>query len=971
MSAIEMQYDSPFYVTGGTLARDALCYVTRQADHQLHDALRKGCFCYVLTSRQMGKSSLMVRTASRLRDEGVGVVVLDLTAIGQNLSAEQWYGGLLTQMAQQLSLEDELEEFWDNHPGLGPLQRWMQAMRQVVLSRYPGGVVVFIDEIDAVRSLPFSTDEFFAGIREFYNHRTEDPELERLTFCLLGVAAPSDLMRDTRMTPFNIGRRIELHDFSEAEAQVLALGLGGGEQEGAALLGRILYWTGGHPYLTQRLCQTVAEQAAGSAGEVDRLCGELFFARRAREQDDNLLFVRERMLRSEVELAGLMSLYEQVHRGQRVEDDETNPLINVLRLSGIVRAEGGYLQARNIIYSRVFDRAWVAQNLPDAEARSLEPATRLDSFGRTEAATIESEPLRLERTTNRRKNWLWATALVVILACGGLLGFNLVNTRSKPAVLNSYRDWEIVRLTRTGGSIAPDISPDGKYVAYINSDSGQQSLWILQLATSARHQIVPPEKIVYDGLLFTPDGSELCYTRREAGPSPQRILYRIPVLGGVAKKLRDDIDSQVILSPDGAHLAFARRNSEGKAEFIIANADGVEERVLVGRRLESPAWSPDGKVIAFSIGNASSGGDNMSIHEIRLDDDSEREISPRKWNYVGHKSWMPDGSGLIVCAREQKANVNQLWFVEYPSGVARPLSNDLDTFNFVRLTGDARMLVTEQVTSVSDIWSGPLADVASAKKIGVWGKSGLGLMADGRIVYSSLQSGEASNIWVMNADGAEPRQLTTESSNDISAVASPDGRYILFASDRSGKFEIWRMNPDGSNLLQLTLSNGANPPSITPDGKWVIYLSSGDGYLYKVPMEGGEPVRVCGEAVGVSAVSPDGELIAYFAQGKETWGIAVSSFEDGSVVKRFEVGSHSLNNTTLKWTPDGKAFLYALSSDGVSNIWMQPLDGGPPRQVTDFRADGIFRFDVSPDGKNLICSRGGWKRDIVLIKNLR
>jgi WD40 repeat protein len=392
MNAIETQLDSPFYVTGGTLSRDALCYVTRQADNELYDCLRKGSFSYVLTARQMGKSSLMVRTASRLRDEGVGVVVLDLTAIGQNLSAEQWYGGLLTQMAQQLGFEDELEEFWDSHSVLGPLQRWMQAVRRVVLPRYPSRVVIFIDEIDAVRSLPFSTDEFFAGIREFYNHRTEDPELERLSFCLLGVAAPSDLIRDTRMTPFNIGQRIELHDFSEAEAQVLAFGLGAGDQEGAFLLRRILYWTGGHPYLTQRLCQAVSEAnpqfAIRDPQAVDRLCGELFFARRAREQDDNLLFVRERMLRSEVELAGLLSRYEQVHRGKRVEEDETNPLISVLRLSGIMRAEGGRLLVRNRIYERVFDREWIAQNMPDAEVRRQRAAYRKGLLRATAVAAL-------------------------------------------------------------------------------------------------------------------------------------------------------------------------------------------------------------------------------------------------------------------------------------------------------------------------------------------------------------------------------------------------------------------------------------------------------------------------------------------------------------------------------------------------------------------------------------------------------
>src|SRR6185503_11297820 len=210
VSVARAGFKSSFYITGGTLRRDAACYVVRQADEALHTGLTQGQYCYVLTSRQMGKSSLMVRTAARLQEESVGVSVIDMTAVGQNVDAERWYYGMLNQIGQQLQLMSEFREFWLTNPLLGPLQRWTQAIREVLLPRYPGQVVIFIDEIDVVRSLPFSTDEFFAAIREFYNRRTEDEELERLTFCLLGVATPGDLIRDTRTTPFNIGQRIEL-----------------------------------------------------------------------------------------------------------------------------------------------------------------------------------------------------------------------------------------------------------------------------------------------------------------------------------------------------------------------------------------------------------------------------------------------------------------------------------------------------------------------------------------------------------------------------------------------------------------------------------------------------------------------------------------------------------------------------------------------------------------------------------------
>jgi len=359
-----------FFVVGGTLRRDAPSYISRAADQNLHKFLQAGEFCYVLTARQMGKSSLMVRTAVRLRDSGTRVAVLDLTSLGQNLTTEQWYNGLLERVGQQFDREDELEEAWLRFPQLGPMRRFMRAITDSVLSGLNDRAVIFVDEIDAVRSLPFSTDEFFAGIRECYNRRSLDPQFERLTFCLLGVATPSDLIRDTRTTPFNIGRRIELSDFNEQEATPLIQGLCADDAVGMALLQRIVYWTGGHPYLTQRLCQAIAHDGkVHNTSGVDHLCKELFLSNRARERDDNLLFVRERMLRSEVDTAALLTLYEKVRDGETVRDDETSPLISVLRLSGIARVENGVLQVRNRIYNKVFDEKWVNSHMPGAEVR--------------------------------------------------------------------------------------------------------------------------------------------------------------------------------------------------------------------------------------------------------------------------------------------------------------------------------------------------------------------------------------------------------------------------------------------------------------------------------------------------------------------------------------------------------------------------------------------------------------------------
>jgi len=369
---------SSFYVTGGNLKLDAPSYVERLADTELYQHLKAGEFCYILTSRQMGKSSVMVRVADRLRQEGAYVSAIELSGVGINVDVEQWYYGIILTLGVQLDLEYELEDFYEEHQELGPFQRFTEAIRNVVLPKCQNQqIIIFIDEIDTVRSLSFSTDEFFAGIRSFYNSRSLEPELNRLTFCLIGVATPSDLIQDVRITPFNIGKRIVLEDLTVDEAAPLKNGLNRDAVEAEKLFRRIYHWTNGHPYLTQRLCKEVADDSAiKTPSDIDKLCHNIFLSTRSRESDTNLVFVRDRLLRGDHDRAAVLDLYQKVHSHKRVVDDDTNPLISILRLSGITSVADGFLKVHNHIYYQAFNRQWIESNMPDAEKRRQKEAFR-------------------------------------------------------------------------------------------------------------------------------------------------------------------------------------------------------------------------------------------------------------------------------------------------------------------------------------------------------------------------------------------------------------------------------------------------------------------------------------------------------------------------------------------------------------------------------------------------------------------
>lgn len=357
--------NSSIYTVGGTVQAGDGIYITRRADEELLALCRRSVFTYVLTSRQMGKSSLMVRTAERLGEEGIQSVVIDLTQLGVQLTAEQWYLGLLSIIEETLALDTDVVEWWQKREHLGFTQRLTQFFQRVLLVEVTSPVVIFVDEIDTTLSLDF-TDDFFAAIRYLYNARSQMSDLQRLSFVLIGVATPGDLIRDPKRTPFNIGQRLDLTDFNWSEALPLADGLGLPKNEAEQILRWVLEWTGGHPYLTQRLCCAITEenQSNWSKAKLELVVSSTFFGVMS-QQDNNLQFVRDMLTKRAPDLFGVLTTYREIYQGKRpVKDEEQSLIKSHLKLSGVVCSERNLLRVRNRIYRKIFDNRWIKENLP-------------------------------------------------------------------------------------------------------------------------------------------------------------------------------------------------------------------------------------------------------------------------------------------------------------------------------------------------------------------------------------------------------------------------------------------------------------------------------------------------------------------------------------------------------------------------------------------------------------------------------
>ena len=899
-----------FFVAGGTLWREAPSYIHRPADEELFRLALAGEYCNVLAARQMGKSSLMVQTAERLREAGVRTAILDISTLGGGISTpEAWFFGFLDELSIQLGLDADINAWWEAHAYHNAVQRFSNFLRDELLPNLPGPIVVFVDEIDSALGMAF-TDDFFAAIRAAYNARASHPEFKRLTFILLGVARPADLIRDRNRTPYNIGTHIDLSDFTLSELgpfrDVFETVYPG---QGTEILRWVLDWTNGQPYLTQKLCAELIRTAEASLTpeSLERTVTRLFLTEDARKES-NLRAIRDR-IESSPNKTKMLQIYEQILRGRPVLDEERSPAKNELKLTGLVRpAPQGKLEVRNRIYRTVFDRAWVQRNLPQSRTRQV--------------ALLTS---------------------ILAIAAFIIAGYAIYQRQIQPA--RTY-------VEQFGSSNSPDVKLTS--LARLLELDERSNAQALQLYSDLSHEekrslfagLSDPQNIALELVTVI----EAVYQSNENTPAGNELLSAMrTVLGQIGATGAPSLKTEIEFWLKGREEANDNQNAQTAASFYdSALAESVArghpnlsvrfDRALALIVLEDYAsamddfkavWdqSPDRQAkIVTAIQT------NPSLAAYMLEHPNENAtflnfITPSALTAVAQTIPTPSPAVIVSPSAEVAGKSTPSPFTDWIAfGYGQDNTREIIIMH--PTTGSR-----QQITNNGTIEEAPSFSADNWK-----------------LVYSSYRTQGGWELYAYDLRRGTEQQLTSfeGEAHFPSWSPVPGDTRILFEGRTSEPraTNIWMVDVATGEMTQITEGGADSRPSWSPDGTRILFGratsdTTGDGQItvndaadiYVLELSSGEEKNLTDTPDFGDfnfAWSPDGEWIAYASMRRDANGDGFINLSDSEnlFIIRADGGEEQLLNLrgravfSPSWSPDGRHILVlVLDADGQNTIW--------------------------------------------------